>query len=137
VHNPAARGPISAPTWSINPRDYAFEVDEAGEGVFDYGRSTMPNLGGPYRKRVFFRHHTASSKTRASKQGFFDGLMAKYGKQDSGRPKPLLPAARRDHALPPSPPSASPARRRPFLLPRSSVARQGSLPKIKLTARPY
>ncbi len=65
-----------------------FEVDEAGE-VFDYGRFEC-DTSVAYRSVVLFGTIRIVEDARA-KQGFFDGLMAKYGKPDSGRPKHFYP----------------------------------------------
>jgi nitroimidazol reductase NimA-like FMN-containing flavoprotein (pyridoxamine 5'-phosphate oxidase superfamily) len=86
VHNPAARGHFRANV-EHNPR-VCFEVDEAGE-VFDYGRFEC-DTSVAYRSVVLFGTIRIVEDAR-TKQRFFDGLMAKYGKPDSGRPKHFYP----------------------------------------------
>jgi uncharacterized protein len=65
-----------------------FEIDEPGE-VFDYGRFECDSSVA-YRSVVVFgtiRHIVDATARRQ----FFDALMAKYGKPDSGRPKGFYP----------------------------------------------
>jgi len=86
VHNPAPRGHLRANV--EHDQRVCFEVDEAGE-VFDYGRFEC-DTSVAYRSVVLFGTIRIVEDARA-KQGFFDGLMAKYGKPDSGRPKHFYP----------------------------------------------
>ena len=86
VHNPAARGHFRANV-DHNPR-VCFEVDEAGE-VFDYGRFEC-DTSVAYRSVVVFGTIRIVEDAHA-KQRFFDALMAKYGKPDTGRPKGFFP----------------------------------------------
>ena len=65
-----------------------FEVDEAGE-VFDYGRFECDSSVA-YCSVVVFGTVRIVQDT-AAKQRFFDALMEKYGKPDSGRPKHFYP----------------------------------------------
>ena len=94
VHNAAAGGHFRANV-EHEPR-VCFEVDEAGE-VFDYGRFEC-NSSVAYCSVVVFGTVRIVQDT-AAKQRFFDALMEKYGKPDSGRPKHFYPRPRRHHAL--------------------------------------
>lgn len=86
VHNPAAPGHLRANV-AHEPR-VCFEVDEAGE-VFDYGRFEC-DTSVAYRSVVVFGTIRIVADVDA-RQRFFDALMAKYGKPDSGRPKHFYP----------------------------------------------
>lgn len=86
VHNAAARGHFRANV-EHNQR-VCFEVDEAGE-VFDYGRFEC-DTSVAYRSVIVFGTIRIVEEAGA-KQRFFDALMAKYGKPDSGRPKHFYP----------------------------------------------
>jgi uncharacterized protein len=86
LHNPAARGHLRANV--EHDQRVCFEVDEAGE-VFDYGRFEC-DTSVAYRSVVVFGT-VRIVEDAAAKQRFFDALMAKYGKPDSGRPKHFYP----------------------------------------------
>ncbi len=86
VHNAAAGGHFRANV-EHEPR-VCFEVDEAGE-VFDYGRFECDSSVA-YCSVVVFGTVRIVQDT-AAKQRFFDALMEKYGKPDSGRPKHFYP----------------------------------------------
>jgi len=79
-----------------------FEVDEAGE-VFDYGRVAC-DTSVAYCSVVLFGTIPNRRRRARAKQRFFDALMAKYGKPDSGRPEAFLPAPRRGSRSTPSAP---------------------------------
>jgi nitroimidazol reductase NimA-like FMN-containing flavoprotein (pyridoxamine 5'-phosphate oxidase superfamily) len=86
VHNSAARGHTR-----MNIEHEArvcFEIDEAGE-VFDYGRFECDSSVA-YRSIVLFGKIRVIDD-RVLKQRFCDGLMAKYGNPDNGRPKGFYP----------------------------------------------
>jgi uncharacterized protein len=86
VHNPSMRGHLRANV-EHNQR-VCFEVDEAGE-VFDYGRFECDSSVA-YRSVIVFGT-IRIVEGELAKQGFFDALMAKYGRPDSGRPKHFYP----------------------------------------------
>jgi nitroimidazol reductase NimA-like FMN-containing flavoprotein (pyridoxamine 5'-phosphate oxidase superfamily) len=86
VHNVAARGHLRANV-EHNPR-VCFEVDEPGE-VFDYGRFECDSSVA-YRSVIVFGT-IRIVEDESTKREFFDALMAKYGKPDSGRPKHFYP----------------------------------------------
>ena len=86
VHNPAARGHLRANV--EHDQRVCFEVDEAGE-VFDYGRFEC-DTSVAYRSVIVFGTIRIIEDAHA-KQKFFDALMAKYGKPDSGRPRHFYP----------------------------------------------
>ncbi len=86
VHNAATSGHFRANV-EHNKR-VCFEVDEAGE-VFDYGRFECDSSVA-YRSVIVFGT-VRIVDDRPAKQQFFDALMAKYGKPDSGRPKHFYP----------------------------------------------
>lgn len=86
VHNPSARGHLRANV-EHNQR-VCFEVDEAGE-VFDYGRFEC-DTSIAYRSVIVFGT-IRIVEGELAKQRFFDALMAKYGKPNSGRPKQFYP----------------------------------------------
>jgi uncharacterized protein len=86
VHNPAARGHFR--TNVEHDRRVCFEVDEAGE-VFDYGRFEC-DTSIAYRSVIVFGT-IRIVEDETAKRRFFDALMAKYGKPDSGRPKHFYP----------------------------------------------
>jgi nitroimidazol reductase NimA-like FMN-containing flavoprotein (pyridoxamine 5'-phosphate oxidase superfamily) len=86
VHNSAAQGHFRANA-EHNQR-ICFEVDEAGE-VFDYGRFECDSSVA-YRSVIVFGT-IRIVESDSAKREFFDALMAKYGKPDSGRPKHFYP----------------------------------------------
>jgi len=86
VHNSAVRGHFRANV-EHNQR-VCFEVDEAGE-VFDYGRFECDSSVA-YRSVIVFGT-IRIVESDSAKREFFDALMAKYGKPDSGRPKHFYP----------------------------------------------
>jgi len=86
VHNPSAHGHFRANV-EHNQR-VCSEVDEAGE-VFDYGRFEC-DTSVAYRSVIVFGA-IRIVEDEPAKQRFFDALMAKYGKPDSGRPKHFYP----------------------------------------------
>jgi len=86
VHNPAAPGHFRANV--EHDRRVCFEVDEAGE-VFDYGRFEC-DTSVAYRSVIVFGTIRILDDESAKRQ-FFDALMAKYGKPDSGRPRHFYP----------------------------------------------
>jgi uncharacterized protein len=86
LHNPAAGGHLRANV--EHDQRVCFEVDEPGE-VFDYGRFEC-DTSVAYRSVIVFGTIRIIEDTRA-KQQFFDALMAKYGKPDSGRPRHFYP----------------------------------------------
>jgi uncharacterized protein len=65
-----------------------FEIDEPGE-VFDYGRFECDS-GLAYRSVILFGK-IQIVEDRTIKQRFCEGLMAKYGRPDTGRPKGFFP----------------------------------------------
>jgi nitroimidazol reductase NimA-like FMN-containing flavoprotein (pyridoxamine 5'-phosphate oxidase superfamily) len=86
VHNPAARGHLRANV--EHDQRVCFEVDEPGE-VFDYGRFEC-DTSVAYRSVIVFGRARIVEDAPA-KQRFFDALMAKYGKPESGRPRHFYP----------------------------------------------
>ena len=86
VHNPAAHGHFRANVQ--HDKRVCFEVDEAGE-VFDYGRFEC-DTSVAYRSVIVFGTIRIVDDDSAKRQ-FFDALMAKYGKPDSGRPRHFYP----------------------------------------------
>jgi nitroimidazol reductase NimA-like FMN-containing flavoprotein (pyridoxamine 5'-phosphate oxidase superfamily) len=86
VHNAAAPGHLRANV--RHDRRVCFEVDEAGE-VFDYGRFEC-DTSVAYRSVIVFGTIRMVEDESAKRQ-FFDALMAKYRKPDSGRPKHFYP----------------------------------------------
>lgn len=85
LHNVAA-GHLRAAI--VHGRRVCFEIDEAG-AVFDYGRFECDSSVA-YRSVMVFG--TIRDIVEApARQGFFDALMAKYGKGDTGRPKGFYP----------------------------------------------
>jgi uncharacterized protein len=86
VHNPAAHGHFRANV--RHDKRVCFEVDEAGE-VFDYGRFEC-DTSVAYRSVIVFGTIRIVDDDSAKLQ-FFDALMAKYGKPDSGRPRHFYP----------------------------------------------
>jgi uncharacterized protein len=85
-HSPAARGHLRANV-EHDPR-VCFEVDEPGE-VFDYGRFEC-DTSIAYRSVIVFGA-VRIIEDAAAKAQFFDAFMAKYGKQEPGRPKSFYP----------------------------------------------
>ena len=86
VHNPAARGHLRADV--EHDQRVCFEVDEARE-VFNYGRFEC-DTSVAYRSVIVFGTIRVVEDESAKRQ-FFDALMAKYGKVDSGRLKHFYP----------------------------------------------
>ena len=86
VHNAAADGHFRANVQ--HDARVCFEVDEAGE-VFDYGRFEC-DTSVAYRSVIVFGTIRIVDDDSA-KRRFFDALMAKYGKPESGRPKHFYP----------------------------------------------
>jgi uncharacterized protein len=86
VHNTAERGHLRANV-EHEPR-VCFEVDEPGE-VFDYGRFECDSSVA-YKSVILFGRIRVIEDL-PTKQRFCDGLLAKYGKPDSGRPKGFYP----------------------------------------------
>jgi len=86
VHNSAAHGHFRANV--EHDQRVCFEVDEAGE-VFDYGRFECDSSVA-YRSVIVFGTIRIVEDDSAKRE-FFDALMAKYGKPDSGRPKHFYP----------------------------------------------
>src|ERR1700730_12668799 len=86
VHNPAVRGHFRANV-EHEPR-VCFEVDDPGQ-VFDYGRFEC-DTSVAYRSVVVFGT-IRIVEDDAAKTRFFDALMAKYGRPDTGRPKHFYP----------------------------------------------
>ena len=86
IHNPSARGHFRANV--EHSQRVCFEVDEAGE-VFDYGRFEC-DTSVAYRSVIVFGT-IRIVEGEIAKQRFFDALMAKYGKPNSGRPKQFYP----------------------------------------------
>ena len=86
LHNPAARGHLRANV--EHQQRVCFEVDEPGE-IFDYGRFEC-DTSVAYRSVIVFGTIRIVEDAPA-KQRFFDALMAKYGKPESGRPKHFYP----------------------------------------------
>ncbi len=86
VHNTSARGHLRA---NIDREArVCFEIDRAGE-VYDYGRFECDSSIA-YRSVIAFGRIRVADD-RATKQRFFDALLAKYGKPDTGRPKGFYP----------------------------------------------
>ena len=86
VHNPAARGHFRANV--EHEQRVCFEVDEPGE-IFDYGRFEC-DTSVAYRSVIVFGT-IRIVEDAAARQRFFDALLAKYGKPNSGRPKGFYP----------------------------------------------
>jgi nitroimidazol reductase NimA-like FMN-containing flavoprotein (pyridoxamine 5'-phosphate oxidase superfamily) len=85
VHNVAA-GHLRANI--EHDKRVCFEIDEPGE-VFDYGRFECDSSVA-YRSVVVFGTIRQIADA-PSRRRFFDALMAKYGRPDSGRPKGFYP----------------------------------------------
>jgi nitroimidazol reductase NimA-like FMN-containing flavoprotein (pyridoxamine 5'-phosphate oxidase superfamily) len=86
VHNSAAAGHLRANVG--HETRVCFEIDEPGE-VFDYGRFECDSSVA-YRSVILFgRIRVVEDK--GTKQRFCEGLLAKYGKPDTGRPKAFFP----------------------------------------------
>jgi nitroimidazol reductase NimA-like FMN-containing flavoprotein (pyridoxamine 5'-phosphate oxidase superfamily) len=85
-HNAAAPGHLRANV-THDPR-VCFEVDEAGE-IFDYGRFVCDTSVAFSSVIVFGTVRIIDE--RPAKERFFDALMEKYGKPDTGRPKGFYP----------------------------------------------
>ena len=77
----------SAPTSTTIAR-VCFEIDEPGE-VFDYAVFECDSSVAFKSVIVFGTIRVVEDE--AAKRRFFDALMAKYGKPDSGRPKQFYP----------------------------------------------
>jgi uncharacterized protein len=86
VHNVAGRGHLRRNV--DHDKRVCFEVDEPGE-VFDYGRFECDSSVA-YRSVIVFGNIRLIDDVSA-KERFFDALLAKYGKPDSGRPKGFYP----------------------------------------------
>jgi len=86
VHNPAARDHFRVNV--EHDQRVCFEVDEAGE-VFDYGRFEC-DTSVAYRSVIVFGTIRIIEDDSAKRE-FFDALMAKYGKPNSGRPRHFYP----------------------------------------------
>jgi nitroimidazol reductase NimA-like FMN-containing flavoprotein (pyridoxamine 5'-phosphate oxidase superfamily) len=86
VHNAGGRGHLR--TNVDHDQRVCFEVDEPGE-VFDYGRFECDSSVA-YRSVIVFGTVRVIDDVSA-KERFFDALLAKYGKPDSGRPKGFYP----------------------------------------------
>jgi uncharacterized protein len=86
LHNTSARGHLRA---NVEHADrVCFEIDDAGE-VFDYGRFECDSSIAYSSVIVFGRIRIVTD--RAIKQRFCEGLMAKYGNGDVGRPAGFFP----------------------------------------------
>ncbi len=86
VHNAAARGHFRANV--DHDQRVCFEVDEPGK-VFDYARFECDTSVAFSSVVVFGIIRVVEDD--AAKRRFFDALMAKYGREDSGRPKHFYP----------------------------------------------
>ena len=86
VHNAAVHGHFRNNV--DNNARVCFEIDEPGE-VFDYGRFECDSSVAFTSVVVFGTIRVVEDD--AAKRRFFDALMAKYGKPDSGRPKHFYP----------------------------------------------
>jgi nitroimidazol reductase NimA-like FMN-containing flavoprotein (pyridoxamine 5'-phosphate oxidase superfamily) len=86
LHGTGARGHLRS-NIEHEPRA-CFEIDQAG-GVFDYGRFECDS-GLAYQSLILFGVVRIAEDT-ATKQIFCERLMAKYGKENSGRPKNFFP----------------------------------------------
>lgn len=86
VHNAGGRGHLRANV--DHDKRVCFEVDEPGQ-VFDYGRFECDSSVA-YRSVIVFGT-IRIVEDAAAKQRFFDALLAKYGKPNSGRPKGFYP----------------------------------------------
>jgi nitroimidazol reductase NimA-like FMN-containing flavoprotein (pyridoxamine 5'-phosphate oxidase superfamily) len=86
VHNAKGRGHLRANV--DHDKRVCFEVDEPG-AVFDYGRFECDSSVA-YRSVIVFGTFRIVEDDSA-KRRFFDALLAKYGKPDSGRPKGFYP----------------------------------------------
>lgn len=86
VHNTAAAGHLRSNV-DHEPR-VCFEIDQPGE-VFDYGRFEC-DTSIAYRSVIVFGRIRIVADSAAKAQ-FFEALMAKYGRPESGRPKGFFP----------------------------------------------
>src|SRR5207249_7060201 len=86
VHNTRAKGHLRANV-DREPR-VCFEIDEAGE-VFAYGRFECDSTV-EYRSVIVFGRIRVVEDL-ATRQRFFDALMAKYARKDWERPKGFYP----------------------------------------------
>jgi nitroimidazol reductase NimA-like FMN-containing flavoprotein (pyridoxamine 5'-phosphate oxidase superfamily) len=86
VHNTRAKGHLRANV-DHEPR-VCFEVDEAGD-IFAYGRFEC-DTSVSYRSVIVFGRIRVVEDAQA-KQRFFEALMTKYDKRDSGRPRDFFP----------------------------------------------
>src|SRR5579864_7786401 len=86
VHNTAARGHLRENV--DHEARVCFEVHEPGE-VFPYGRFDC-DTSVAYRSVILFGRIRVAEDLE-TKRRFLDGLMAKYAKKDTGRPKGFYP----------------------------------------------
>ena len=86
LHNSAARGHFR--TNVDHDQRVCFELDEPGD-VFNYGRFQC-DTSVSFRSVIVFGTIRVV-EGEAARVRFFDALMAKYGKSDSGRPERFYP----------------------------------------------